>query len=399
MSERITPDLIKQTNRQQIYNFIYDRKRVSQLEIAFSLRLSRPTVTANLTELETYGLIYKNGWQESNQTGRKPVGHSIVPDFRVAIGLELMRARAKIICVDLYGSPIRRQVLEIPYRNDPCYYATISESLMRFISDLKLSVQQVLGVGIAMQAVASQDGSSIVYGEILGCTGLTIDAFTRHLPFPCRFLHDPDAAAMCEIWCSPELNSAVYLSLSRHLGGSVISQRALMPGKHGHNATFEHIQAAEDGELCYCGRRGCWDTLCSMKALMGDEDPDHFFGKVRAGDKDALSRWNAYLDHLARLIGNLHLVTDVDFILGGHLAPYFRQDDISRMYAAIRTSCPFDETDDYILISKMPSHNITIGAALPYIKGFLSDIGQAIDGPKGDRDPEDGDPSQPDSKG
>lgn len=41
----------------------------------------------------------------------------------------------------------------------------------------------------------------------------------------------------------------------------------------------------------------------------------------------------------------------------------------------IRRSCPFEDGDDFIRISKMPSHNITIGAALPYIQGFLDDIG------------------------
>ena len=71
----------------------------------------------------------------------------------------------------------------------------------------------------------------------------------------------------------------------------------------------------------------------------------------------------------------LSLVNDVDFILGGHLAKYFTQADIQFMYDELRRNCPFEDRDDYILISKMPSHNITIGAALPYICSFLENIG------------------------
>lgn len=112
-----------------------------------------------------------------------------------------------------------------------------------------------------------------------------------------------------------------------------------------------------------------------MQALLGDGDPEDFFQLVRGGAPEQVKRWHTYLKNLAGLIGILHLVYDVDFILGGHLAPYFTQSDIRLIYKEIRRSCPFANSDDYLLISKMPSHNITIGVALPYIQAFLEDIG------------------------
>lgn len=225
-----------------------------------------------------------------------------------------------------------------------------------------------------MQGLVSTDGSTVVYGEILGCTGLKIDVFTRHLPYPSLFIHDPDGAALSELWSSPELTDALYLSLSRHLRGSLITNRNIMPGKHGHSATFEHARMYPDGKLCYCGSRGCAETVCSMNALLGSDDPNAFFESVRNNLPEQTERWHTYLRNLAALIGNLHLVLDVDFILGGHLAEYFTEEDIRFLYDEIQKRCPFEDNDDYILISKMPSHNITIGAALPYIRNFLRDI-------------------------
>ena len=87
------------------------------------------------------------------------------------------------------------------------------------------------------------------------------------------------------------------------------------------------------------------------------------------------ARWNAYLNDLAKLIAFLHLIHDVDFILGGHLAPFFTEDDIQHLYAEIRQRCPFDEAEDFIHISKMPSHNITVGLSLPFIIEFLESMG------------------------
>ena len=76
----ITPKQIKNTNRQLIYNLIYRQEKISQQEISYTLRLSRPTVTANLNELEETGLIYKNGQIDSDLIGRKAAAYSIVPD-------------------------------------------------------------------------------------------------------------------------------------------------------------------------------------------------------------------------------------------------------------------------------------------------------------------------------
>ena len=81
-----------------------------------------------------------------------------------------------------------------------------------------------------------------------------------------------------------------------------------------------------------------------------------------------------FLKHLARLIKDLHLVNDVDIILGGRLAPFFREEDVAFLYREIRRMCPFEEETDFILLSRLPAYHIAIGAALKYIHAFLENI-------------------------
>ncbi len=95
---------------------------MSQQDIAYASHLSRPTVTANLNELEDDGLICKSGQIESDQIGRKAIAYSIIPDCRIAIGVEFLRSMVKIVAVDLYGRKIRREVPECRFANElPCY--------------------------------------------------------------------------------------------------------------------------------------------------------------------------------------------------------------------------------------------------------------------------------------
>ena len=378
MPKRITPVEIRKTNKKQIYDFIYKEGKVSQNDIVTSLRLSRPTVAMNIAELEDEGLIFRDGQQDSDQIGRKAVAYSVVSDYRISIGVELTRRHVKIIAVDLYGRKIDRKVFDIAFENKDSYYKGVCDYIKEFIESLRIPADKVLGVGIAMQGLVSPDGNIVIYGKIMSCTGASIDSFSRYLPFKCTFIHDPEGAALSELWASPELTDAVYLSMSEHLGGAMIVNRTIQRGKSGHSATFEHIQIRPKGELCYCGKRGCFETVLSMHALLGDRDPDDFFEAVRTPGSAESVRWKAYLKMLATFIEGLHLVNDVDYILGGHLAPYFREEDIEVLYDEISKLCPFEENRDYILISKMPSHNINIGAALPFIEEFLTDAGNLL---------------------
>ncbi len=373
MEKSITPNQIKQNNRSLIYHFIYKNKKVSQQDISYGLRLSRPTVTANLSALESDGLIKKNGLIDTEYVGRKAAAYSILPHYRIGIGVEILKEEVNMIAVDLYGEEISRMAYEIAFERSESYFQAVCSHILHFKKTLKMDDRQILGIGFAMEGLVTPDRRAILYGEILSCTGLSIKEFSKHLPYPCSFIHDAESAAVSELWASPELTDAFYLSLSRHLGAAMISKGTILAGKHGHNSTVEHIQMQPDGAPCYCGRRGCMETLLSLTALLEEnENIEDFFAKARSKEPPFLERWNRFLTDLARAVNLLHLVYDTDFILGGYLAHYLCEEDIAFLHEKIQQMTPFAEAQDFILISKIPRHNIPIGAALLYIQEFLN---------------------------
>ena len=373
MEKSITPNQIKQNNRSLIYHYIYKNKKVSQQDISYYLRLSRPTVASNLAAMEKDGLIQKNGLIDTEFVGRKASAYSIIANYRISIGVEILKKEIKMIAVDLYGEKIQRAAYEIIYENKKSYFESVCAKIIEFKESIGISDSAVLGIGFAIQGLTAPDKQTILYGKILSCTGLSITEFSRYLPYPCSFIHDADSAAISEMWMSPELVDAFYLSLSKHLGAAIISKGKILSGKHGHSSIIEHIQMQPDGSQCYCGRRGCMETLLSMAALLEEnENIDDFFTKVRQKDFAASDRWKKFLTNLATAVNMLHLIYDTDFILGGYLAQYLLEEDLVFLHEKIQQMTPFDEAQDFLLISKMPKHNITIGAALPYIQAFLN---------------------------
>ena len=185
MKRSITPNQIKQNNRSLIYQYIYENKKVSQQDIAYDLRLSRPTVTANLSSMEECGLIRKDGQMDTECVGRKASGYAIVAHYRIGIGVEILKDEIKMIAVNLYGEKIGRRAEAISFQNQESYFGTVCSRILAFKNDLSIADEQILGIGFAMQGLTTPDRKTIIYGEILSCTGLSIEAFSDHLPFPC----------------------------------------------------------------------------------------------------------------------------------------------------------------------------------------------------------------------
>ncbi|QGQ44369.1 ROK family transcriptional regulator [Metabacillus sediminilitoris] len=374
MDNSITFKDIKKNNYSLIYHLIYQNEKLSKQEIANQLHLSLPTVTQNLVRLEEEKLIEKSG-QFKSSVGRRAVAYAICPQARISIGVEIQKKTVRMLAIDLRGVAFQQTELSLHFSNVDSYYKELSHAVQLFISSLNVEEEQVLGIGLAVQALTSIDGQKITYGKILNCTGLDIHVFSQYLNYPCMFVHDAKCAATTELWVRNDIGDAVYLSIGMHLGGAIIINGQIEMGKEGHSGTVEHMTIDPNGAACYCGKRGCMETLCSVHALLEeDESLDFFFQQVRSSIPSYAERWNTFLDYLAFSINNIHLVINREFILGGHISPYLKEEDIDILHEKINEKTAFPSNEPFIFLSRSPENGVPIGAAIPFIQSFLNAI-------------------------
>ncbi|MGG0453952.1 ROK family transcriptional regulator [Priestia megaterium] len=374
MDNNITFKDIKKSNYSSIYHLIYQNERLSKQEIANQLNLSLPTVTQNLVRLEEKRLIEKSGQFESS-VGRRATAYAICPQAHISIGVEILKKTVCILAIDLLGIAFAKRELSIEYLNTDRYFKEVSNAVDDFISSLNVEKEQVLGIGFAVQALTSTDGKSITYGKILNCTGLDIEVFSQHLDYPCVFFHDAKCAATTELWIRNDIGDIIYLSIGTHLGGALIINNQIYMGREGHSGTIEHMTVDPHGDPCYCGKKGCMETFCSVSALLEeDESLEFFFEELRSGNASYQERWTSFLDDLAFSINNINLVINREFILGGHISPYLKEKDIEFLHKKVYDKTPFPNNDSFIHISRSPENGVPIGAAIPFVQSFLNTI-------------------------
>lgn len=377
MSEKgLTNISVKKINRSKVYQYIYRKKITSKLQIVQDLQMGLSTVSQNLNLLEQDGLIEKNGYFKSTG-GRKANAIQIVSDFRISIGIGILKNMFHITAVDLYGNALYTNTIPFPYSNTPDYYKQVTDKIKEFIATNQYDEEKILGVSIATQGITSPDHSTVLYGNIMNNTGMILKDFSRYLPYPCYLEHDSKSAAFLELWKHPELDSAVVFLLNRNLGGAIITNHQIHQGSSMHSGTIEHICINPDGPLCYCGNRGCLETYCSANALeqaagMNIKD---FFSLLREKKSPQLTQiWKDYLHHLAFAMKNLNLIIDAPIIISGYLAPYFLEDDIAYLTKHINVSSPFALNKEQIFVGTNGQYTPAIGAALFYVNQFIHAI-------------------------
>jgi predicted NBD/HSP70 family sugar kinase len=76
-----------------------------------------------------------------------------------------------------------------------------------------------------------------------------------------------------------DIHDMLYLTGEVGIGGGIISGGHLLRGSTGHSGEVGHMPLDPGGRPCVCGRRGCWETMVGLTALLRQvadaDDPVH----------------------------------------------------------------------------------------------------------------------------
>lgn len=368
---------IKIRNRQLIYQFIREQGSVSKQDIVFGLQLSLPTVTQNLQNLKKQGLI-DDSQKIKNTGGRNATAYTYIRDAKVAIGVYISAHHMNGVAVDLSGEEIVMVRKRIKFNLDDDEYLRQLGLIVEEIKE-KAGVldENLLGVGIGLPGLVSEDGEEVLYGLTLNFTGKTRAQIAKYIPYRNRLFHDSYVAGYAEVWNSEGLENAFYISLSNSIGGSVVMNGEIYEGSSHKGGEIGHMIVEPHSEkICYCGGRGCFDTVCNAGVLdhYTDGNLEKFFQLLEQKDETAVKLWDEYLDYLSVAVVNIRVLFDNVIILGGYVGAYI-DNYMEELYQRVDQRFPFDESArDYLIPCRYKVEAAAAGAAISYIEEFFGDI-------------------------
>lgn len=376
-TEKLSSNEIKIKNRRRIYQYIRRNGSVSKQDLVVALKLSLPTVTQNLEYLKQTALI-DTSKKITNTGGRSATAFSYLKDAKMAIGVYISAHHMNAVAVNLSGEVEALAKEQIAFNlDDDAYLRKLGTVVEKVKVEAGIKDKELLGVGISVPGLVSDDGSYVTYGLTLGFTGKTRDEIGKYVPYSCRLVHDSYAAGYIETWKNQDVRNAFYISLSNSVGGSVIIDHEIYEGDTQKGGEIGHmIVVPKGGERCYCGKYGCFDTVCRAGNLdcYTDGNLELFFDRLKEGDETAAGLWEEYLDHLAHAVHNIRILFDGKVILGGYVGAYIGEymDELCRR---VDDKNPFgDHARDYLSPCHYKKEASAAGAAIFFIDEFLADI-------------------------
>lgn len=365
---------IKKINRTNIYQLLRNNSGMTKQDIVNDLHLCLPTISQNINELQSEGLVEISG-SIGNTGGRRARAYGIVKDARTAIGLDITKNHVAVVAIDLTGSIIECVRTRKKYERTDEYYQYIGNLVNTLIEKANLNRDQILGVGIGIPGLVTEDHQTVFFGEILNFTNATCSEFSKYIPYKTALFNDANAASFAEIWASKEITNAFYIMLSNNIGGSIVINNQIYAGEHLRSGEVGHLKIIPNGKQCYCGQKGCVDTYCAATVLSSTTDGnlESFFSLLKIGDKNASKIWDEYLDYLAITVNNLHMLFDCKVILGGYIGEYI-EDYMEEFRERAKRLNSFVADADYLMVCSYKTEAIAAGAALNFISDFVNSI-------------------------
>ena len=180
-----TPELRQKRSsvRSRIYHILYESQSLSTRQtLAESIGVSMPTLYQNLNALMKEGLVCDSG-EEQSTGGRKARGLDIVPDARFSVGIAVNEKSLRLIAADL-------RLQELAYRTVPfdvraCLDGTapkIAAPLEDFLNDLPLDRSHLLGVGVTVPGLVSEDHQMLFFAPTLGLSNIPLQELLGDIP-------------------------------------------------------------------------------------------------------------------------------------------------------------------------------------------------------------------------
>ena len=209
--------------RSKIYQTLYSTQEFcSKQMLAARCGISMPTLYQNLNELMTEGLVQYSG-EERSTGGRRAQGLEIIPDAKLAVGIAVGGSRLRFVVTDL-------RLQELAYKSVPFDFvssvqaedSSLAESLETFFDEFQVDRAKLLGVGITIPGLITQDHSRIHAAPTLGLKDVPLELLTRGIPYPVYVENDASASGHAECFVRGGYSNLAYYSLEYGIGGAVV---------------------------------------------------------------------------------------------------------------------------------------------------------------------------------
>lgn len=240
-------------NERLILSLVRRNRQLSKVEVARLTGLSVQTASATMNRLQTDGLLRREAPQRG-RVGQPTVPLSLDPEGAYSLGLKIGRRSCELVLVDFDGKLRRRAGETFGYPTPALVLDFVSRELPVFLQTLSVRQRRrVAGLGVASPFQLWSWGPEIGAppGAMDDWRTLDIEReIAAFCDFPVTLCNDATSACAAELFFGEawRRRDFLYFFLGSFIGGGLVIDGALFPGRTGNAAAVGSMPVASPGE-------------------------------------------------------------------------------------------------------------------------------------------------------
>jgi predicted NBD/HSP70 family sugar kinase len=260
-------------NRLAILQLLRAEGPISKADLAKRSAISRPTVSKVVDDLHTDGLAEIVGTATPSAVGGKPARL-----YRFNSGA--VRVGAVLVAVDGVSAAIcdgEAHILSKMYqhfgadRSPAAITSVIISLLSKLLCDSSLSSDDLLGIGVGIPGLTDSTNGIVCFAPHLpGWHDVPLSQWLADaFDVPIWLDNDCHLQALAERYRGQgaDCDALICVETGVGLAAAFLFNGQLYRGPGNTAGEVGHMTIQEDGPLCECGNRGCWESLASTTWL------------------------------------------------------------------------------------------------------------------------------------
>jgi glucokinase-like ROK family protein len=309
--------------------------------------LNPSTVSNIIGELIQEDLIRETDLVQSS-TGRPGRLLELNPEGGCALGIEINVDYIELVVTDFAAKILWRQrQVSTPEAGQDVIMQQVLNLAKQASAFVQARNSRLLGIGVGVPGLVDVSSGLLRLAPNLHWVDVPVrDVLASYFDCPIYVENEANAAALGEYYFGEVRNVKDFIYLSSAgigLGSGIVIGGKLFRGMFGYAGEAGHMTLDVNGELCGCGKRGCWETFVGPRAVeqhvrrsltLGAKSILHDMAKgdlqnivfddvvqaAQAGDQIAIDALSEVAFYLGVGIANLVNLFNVEVIvLGGAL--------------------------------------------------------------------------------
>ena len=298
---------VKRSNRSAALRILHEKGAMSRKRLAENMNLTPAAITKIVGEMIADGLLSEGEMLSSSGAGRREILIDLNTEAACGLGILINLKQAFLSAVWLDGRVIFSEEIPLPPRAPAEQTARIlSERLMQLTEENGISRELVIGLGVAVRGITSEDGRIVrnSFGALAETDYPLCEEFEKLTGFPTVMENNVRSLFAAHMFVSRDETSGsqFFIRCGYGIGAALSIDGKIWHGVTAQCAEIGHIPVIRrGGKPCHCGKSGCLETIASPGsiredaiAMLSEKDTPLLWRKYRNRDTESLNVFDVF---------------------------------------------------------------------------------------------------------